>query len=424
LIRFLAKGLWRDRSRSRFPTLVVTAGVMLTVVLYSYIKGSENDIVRTSACFRSGHVDIVSRAYADEEDQLPNDLALAGVGGLLAELRTTRPELIWTPRISFAGLLDVPDAAGETRAQGPTVGLAVELAAPDSPEPGILGLERALVRGHLPQQAGEILVSELFAQRLDLAPGDVATLISSTMYGALATANFTVAGTLRFGVSALDRGFVMADVADIQRALDMDDMAGAVLGYYPDHVFRPDAARTLAAGFNARYADSDDPFAPLMRTLREHEGLGEALDLANMIGGAIVALFVVVMSIVLWNAGLMSGLRRYGEFGVRLAIGEGKGHLYRSLLAESLLIGHVGSVLGTALGLGISRYLEVQGMDISAFLKNSSMMISDVLHARITPVSWFIGLVPGLVATLLGTAMAGRGIYGRETAKLTKELQE
>jgi putative ABC transport system permease protein len=146
--------------------------------------------------------------------------------------------------------------------------------------------------------------------------------------------------------------------------------------------------------------------------------------MANAIGGAVVGLFVAIMSIVLWNAGLMSGLRRFGEFGVRLAIGEDKGHLYRTLLWESLLIGVMGSVLGTALGLAVAWYLEVHGMDISPFLKNSSMMISDVLHARVTPVSWFIGLVPGLVATLLGTAIAGRGIYNRETAHLTKELQE
>ena len=79
---------------------------------------------------------------------------------------------------------------------------------------------------------------------------------------------------------------------------------------------------------------------------------------------------------------------------------------------------------GMALGLGLSYWLQEQGMDISPFLKNSSMMISDVLHARITPVSWYIGFVPGLVATLLGSAIAGRGIYRRETATLTKELQE
>jgi putative ABC transport system permease protein len=424
LIRFLAKGLWRDRSRSLFPTVVVTAGVMLTVVLYSYLKGSENDIVRTAASFRTGHVDVVTRAYADEQDQVPNDLALVDLDALLAELRTESPQLVWTPRIRFVGLLDVPDAQGETRTQGPAVGLAVDLLSPGSPEPGILQLERALVRGRLPAAPGEILLSDLFARRLELAPGGTVTLIGSTMFGALATVNFTLAGTIRFGVTAMDRGAVIADVADIQRALDMEDAAGEVLGFFPDLVFREDQARAVAAAFAARHPDTGDPFSPVMRTLPEREGLGETLALANAIGGAIVGLFVLVMSIVLWNAGLMSGLRRYGEFGVRLAIGEDKGHLYRSLLWESLLIGVLGSVLGTGLGLAIARYLEVHGMDISPFLKNSSMMISDVLHARITPTSWVIGLVPGLVATLLGTAIAGRGIYARQTARLTKELQE
>jgi len=238
LIRFLAKGLWRDRSRSLFPTLVVTAGVMLTVVLYSYLKGSENDIVRTAASFRTGHVDVVSRAYAAEQDQVPNDLALDGVSALLTGLRADFPQLVWTPRIHFVGLLDVPDTAGETRTQGPAVGLAVDLISPGSPEPAILELERALVRGHLPRAPGEILLSDQFARRLDLAPSGAVTLIGTTMYGALTTFNFKLAGTLRFGVSAMDRGAVIADMADIQQALDMDDAAGELLGFFPDLVFR------------------------------------------------------------------------------------------------------------------------------------------------------------------------------------------
>jgi putative ABC transport system permease protein len=420
---FLVKGLLRDRTRSLFPCLVVTAGVMLTVVLHSYIKGSENDIVQASASLVSGHVDVVTRAYAREEDQLPNDLALLGLDTLLAELRQTWPNLIWTPRIRFAGLLDVPDAEGQTRAQGSAVGLAVDLRDPDGPERAVLNLTDALVDGRLPVAQGEVLLSDIFAGRLGVTLGETVTLISSTMYGSLATANFTVVGTIRFGVSAMDRGALLADVHDIQWALDMQDGAGEVLGFFEDLVYRPDAARRIADAFNMRRAAEQDPFAPLMRTLRDHSGLGETLDLANAVGAAVVALFVVVMSIVLWNAGLMGSLRRFGEFGVRLAIGEDKVHLYRSLLGESLAIGLAGSTLGTALGLAASAYLQVHGIDISGLLKNSSMMISDVLRARVTPASWVIGFVPGILATFLGAAVSGLGVFRRRTADLTKELQ-
>ena len=39
MIRFLLKGLLRDKSRSRLPVIVVAIGVMLTVFLHAYING-------------------------------------------------------------------------------------------------------------------------------------------------------------------------------------------------------------------------------------------------------------------------------------------------------------------------------------------------------------------------------------------------
>lgn len=87
------------------------------------------------------------------------------------------------------------------------------------------------------------------------------------------------------------------------------------------------------------------------------------------------------------------------------------------------MIGLVGSIIGTAAGLGLSYYLQDSGLDISAFMKNASLMISNVMRARITPVSYVIGFAPGLLATLLGTCASGIGIYRRQTAQLAKELE-
>lgn len=41
MIRFVLKGVLRDRSRSLFPILIVAAGAMLTVFFYSYMQGEE-----------------------------------------------------------------------------------------------------------------------------------------------------------------------------------------------------------------------------------------------------------------------------------------------------------------------------------------------------------------------------------------------
>ena len=65
MIRFLIKGLIRDRSRSLFPVLMVSSGVFLTVLLYSVIQGAVSDMVDSNARFETGHVRIMTKAYSD-----------------------------------------------------------------------------------------------------------------------------------------------------------------------------------------------------------------------------------------------------------------------------------------------------------------------------------------------------------------------
>ena len=423
MIRFLLKGLLRDRSRSLLPFLTVVLGSMLTVVGFSWINGAISTIIESSAKFTAGHVKVMSRAYAAEADQAPNDLALMGVGALLDELRRDHPGLVWTPRVKFGGLIDIPDENGETRAQGPAAGLAVDLMSPASPERALLNLDKAVVRGRLPERPGEILLSDGFAARLGVGPGSTATLIGATMYGGMAVHNFTVSGTVHFGITAMDRGAIVADIADVQAALDMEDAAGEILGFERDSLYRKREAAALAAAFNGAHAGDEGEFAPEMVTLHEQGGLGQTLDFASSIYSLMMVMFILVMSIVLWNAGLMGSLRRYGEFGIRLALGEDHGRLYRSLIGEGAIIGLLGSAVGTALGLGAAYYLQTKGLYIGSMMKNASMLITDVLRARVTPASYVIGFIPGLAATFLGKAASGIGVYKRQTSVLAKEFE-
>jgi len=423
MIQFLFKGLMRDRSRSLFPVLVVMSGVMMTVLIQSWIEGAMGDFISTLANFTTGHVKVMSRAYARESNQIPIDLSYIGVESLLADLKRDFPDMIWTPRIRFGGLLDIPDEAGETRAQGPVAGLAVDLFSTSLPENRLLNLESSVVQGRLPRNSGEILLSNDFARKLGIMIGDTTTLISSSMYGSMATSNFIVIGTVHFGVSAMDRGAMISDISDIQKALDMQDAAGEVLGFFNDLFYRRNLTEEVAASFNDRYSRKDDEFSPQMFTLRDESGLGFIIDIVDYISALFISFFVVVMSIVLWNAGLLASLRRYGEIGVRLAIGESKGHVYRSLLSESLMIGIVGSVIGAAIGLVMAYYMQANGLDIGGLMEKGSIMAPDVMRARVTPYTYVIGFIPGTIATFMGTAMSGIGVYKRKTSQLMKELE-
>lgn len=424
MFKFLIKGLLRDTSRSRFPILTVIAGVTITVFMINWINGYINDQTLTSAKFQTGHVKIMTKAYWDIEDQKPNDLYLGNADSLLENLRIEFPEMDWLPRIYFGGLLDVPNSEGETVKQGNFMGIALNLLGGNSmKEKELLNLKESLQRGRMVQKKGEILVSDRSAAKMNLNPEDTITLISSSVNGSMVMKNFTIAGTISFGVTAMDKGAVLADFEDIRYFLNMENGVSEIFGIDKNLQYEKENIQSIMEQFNSEYYSRDDEYSPYMVSLGMQNGLGGMLDLVDKFIYIIISLFIFVLSIVLWNAGLMNGIRRYGEIGVRLAIGEDKGHIYRSMLLESAFIGFAGSVIGTLIGLGISLYLEKVGYDIGSYMQNSSILLSNTIRADITPVSFYAGFIPGFVSTFLGAALAGIGIYKRKTSQLFKELE-
>ena len=127
MIKFIFTGLLRDKSRSLLPILVIMIGVFLTVGMTGYIRGFIEDFVDQNARLQTGHVNVVTKAYAQNESLMPIDLALLGIDTLMKKLETDFPGYTWSPRINFGGMLDVPDESGESKKQGPVMGMAVDL---------------------------------------------------------------------------------------------------------------------------------------------------------------------------------------------------------------------------------------------------------------------------------------------------------
>ena len=426
MIKFLTKGILRDRSRSLFPVIVVTLTVAMIVLFQGFITGIMNSMFLDSAVVSTGHVKIMTKAYHEENQLLPNDLALLDTEKLVQELNREHTDYFWTPRITFGGLLDVPDENGETHAQGPVYALGIDFLSLDSRQIEIWKLERRLVTGRLPENANEVLLGTKLAGRLGLSSGESVTLIGSTMYNAFTTYNFTVVGTFKLNLGPVDRHMMLVDISGARLALDMENAASEILGYTNSLYYEDQAAVAMRTEYNINHKDSTDIFSPIMMALRDANQMGTMVDFSNAAMAIMLVIFLVIVMIVLWNMGLMNGLRRYGEIGMRLAIGESKSQVYRSMIVESVIIGFIGTVIGTAMGLGITYYMQEVGLDYSAAMESLSstdIIMSNVFYAQMTPELYFIGFIPGVLATVLGTMMAGRAIYKREMAQLFKELE-
>ena len=483
MIRFLAKGLVRDRSRSLFPLLAIIITVTLVIFGIGFMEGAMNNFLQSTAVISSGHVKVVTKAYKKESNQLPNDLALFDTKNIIQTLSDMYPDYFWTPRITFGGLLDVPDKNGETKEQAPVFALGIDFFSEKSRQVEIWELEKCLINGRLPKDRDDALVSTKLAKQLGIGSGSSITLIGSTMDNAFTTYNFNVVGTFNLYKGQTDRQMMLVDISGARQALDMEDAASEILGYHNSLYYHDEEAVTIRKHFNITYSDSiaqilrneeskdilsymngwneintieksklpqqrsnalfdnqmydnseewgelsvEDPsiYTPTMVALRDDSQLATMVDFSTVALGVMAGIFLVIVMIVLWNMGLMNGLRRYGEIGLRLAIGESKGQVYRSMVNEAVLIGFVGTLIGTIFGISLTYYVQEFGIDYSEAINqlSTTMVMPNVFYAKVTPELYYIGFIPGVLATVLGTMLAGLAIYKREMSQLFKELE-
>tara|TARA_B100001996_G_scaffold292533_1_gene232722 strand:+ start:979 stop:2265 length:1287 start_codon:yes stop_codon:yes gene_type:complete len=427
MIYFLTKGLLRDRSRSLFPVIIITVTVTIVIFAIGFMKGTMNSVFLDTAVIISGHEKVVTRAYKEESQMLPNDLALLDVDQIIINLNKEYPDHFWSPRITFGGLLDIPDKNGETKDQGPVFALGIDLLNNNSRISEIWELDKNLVKGRLPKTSDEVLIGKKLADKLNINIGDTATYIGTTMHNAFTTYNFTVVGTFDLRKGQADSQMMLVDISGARKALDMENAASEIFGFTHSLFYNDDKAVDLRSNYNESYSDTSDIFSPIMMALRDSsQQMGSMVDFVDAFLTIIGAIFLIIVMVVLWNMGLMNGLRRYGEIGLRLAMGESKGDVYRSMILEAIIIGLTGTIIGTGLGLSFTYYIQENGIDYSeviSAMSTTSMVMPNIFYAKITPDLYYIGFIPGLIATVLGTMLAGLAIYKREMAQLFKELE-
>ena len=426
MIKFLAKGLVRDKTRSLFPTIIITITVAIVIFALGFMRGMLNSVFLDTAVIISGYEKVVTRAYKKEMQMLPLDLALMDIEEMISGLNRDHPDYFWSPRINFGGLIDIPDENKETRSQSPIMAIGIDFFSNKSRQTELWKLDQIIVDGLPPRSPNDILISSKLAKKLEVSTGQEATFIGSTMDNAFTTYNFNISGIFNLNKGQTDKQMILLDISGAQEALDMNGAATEILGFTNDLFYNDEDAIEIRSSFNENNRDSSDIFTPIMIALRDTNQMGTMVDFSNAALAVIGGIFLVIVMIVLWNMGLMNGLRRYGEIGLRLAMGESKGQVYRSMITEAVIIGLTGTLLGTGLGLSITYYVQENGISYAEALEEmalTNMVMPNVFYSKVTPDLFYVGLLPGLLATVLGTMLAGLAIYRREMAQLFKELE-
>ncbi|MEU0676197.1 FtsX-like permease family protein [Streptomyces sp. NPDC006172] len=310
------------------------------------------------------------------------------------------------PVIPDSVLSKVRAAAGVKSAEGAVFSSAVTVVdadkdslSPSSGAPTIVGSWNAneartmtVTEGAAPRGSGQIMVDADTADKHGLKLGDELGVIT-----AVGTHTAKISGIAAFEVTNPGAAVFYLDTGTAQQTLVgkpgvlTNVNVTAAAGVSDDQL-----KKNVAAAIGGQYK---------VQTAKEtadanRKDVGDFLDVMKyaMLGFAGIAFLVGIFLII--NTFSMLVAQRTREIGLMRAIGSSRKQVNRSVLAEALLLGVVGSVVGVGAGVGIAvglmKLMGLTGMNLST---------DDLTVAWTTPV---VGIALGVIVTVLAAYLPAR----------------
>ena len=266
-------------------------------------------------------------------------------------------------------------------------------------------LAHAITQGHLADLtpgSGRIVVGEVIAERLGLAPGDSLTVLVPTVSAAGAPApklrEFTVAGVFEVGLQDHDATLVFAHLDDV-RGLAPQGAAGEGLRVrVHDVLTAPAVAARLRALLPGYFEVSDwtQDNANYFRAIRIEKTM---MSLILLLIVAVAAFNIVAMLV-------MVVTDKRTDIAILRTLGAAPRRVMGIFITQGLVIGWLGVALGVVLGLALALHVDT----IVPFLQRTfrfQILDADVYYNTAIPaeVQWS-NILTIVVAALLLTTLA------------------
>src|SRR6266513_2124 len=266
-------------------------------------------------------------------------------------------------------------------------------------------LARAITQGHLADLtpgSGRIIVGQVIAERLGLAPADSLTVLVPTVDAGGAPApklrEFTVAGTFEVGLPDHDATLVFAHLADV-RALAPQGAASEGLRVRVHDVL---AAAAVAARLRALLPGSFE----VSDWTQDNANYFRAIRIEKTMMSLILLLIVAVAAFNIVAMLVMVVTDKRTDIAIVRTLGASPRRVMGIFITQGLVIGWLGVALGVVLGLALALHVDT----ILPFLQRTfrfQILDAEVYYNTAIPAEVHWGNILAIaVAALLLTALA------------------
>jgi len=388
ILKLAVRNLTRYWRRTLLTAGLIILGVV-AVLLFVSVSGSfKGLIVGQITDSMLGHVQVHRKGYVASIDNLPLNLNMKP--GAVARVEQTLKDMgdvvAWSPRLKFGAMFSNFTETTSIRLNG-VLPKREAAAMPMLPGRLLQGGGNGLV------ERGKLLIPEILAKGMKINIGDTVVLVATNLDGSVNGKTFTVQGVLGdvTGPGGRDGYLHLDDARELLRLTEAEVSEIAVRLKGLDQL--PSAKAQLARAL----AEIRNPQGQPALEVHGWDQLSPFANIARMIDLLDLFIRVMLVSIVLiavMNVMMMAVYERIREIGAISAIGTPPRRILGLFLAEGLLLGLVGTAIGTALSLGIIYALNLWPVHFSFGRQQDLVLVPTIATADVL----LIGVIVLLVA--------------------------
>ena len=384
------RNILRQRSRTAMTLAAIIFGVTGLILSGGFIADVLTQLGEATIHSQLGHVQVFRKGFYEKGTRSPEKFIIEDAEQI-AQFAARMPEVdAALQRVSFAGLLN------NGKADWAVVGEGVE---PD--QENRLGTFVRVVAGRALRDGDTsgILIGDGVAKALALKPGDSVTLVMNTADGALNTTEFSVIGVFQSFSKDFDARAVRVPIAAARNLVGREGANSIVLLLHQtadtSKVKSLLIPRLDTLGFDIRdWVELSDFYAKTVELYRTQFGVLQW-----------IVLVMVLLSV--FNTVNMSVSERVGEFGTLMALGNTRGYVFRLVMAESLILGLIGAVIGGFLGILSAVLVSKVGIPMPP-PPNSN--IGYIATIRLVPEGVLLSCAVGMLATTAAALLPARRV--------------
>ena len=360
VLRLSARNLARYWRRSLLTAGLIVLG-MVAVLLFVAVSASFKQImIGQITDSMLGHLQVHQRGYVASIENLPLNLNMkpemvARVEALLREM----PEVeAVTPRLKFGAMLSDFDETTNIRLNG----VVPEREAVAMPLLAGRLLDGEIRNGLL--EPGALLLPELLARGMGVQVGDTVVLVATNVDGSVNGRTFLVQGVLDAVTGPGGRdGYLHIDDARALLRMEAPEVNQIAI-----RLQDPDQTERVARRLEQMLGEIVNPRGQPLLTVHTWDQLTPFANIARMIDLLDLFIRIMLVGIVLiavMNVMIMSVYERVREIGTIAAMGTPPGRILALFVGEGVLLGVVGTLVGTLVSLGVVRVLNVWSVEFA-----------------------------------------------------------